>query len=83
MITVKDISTAFCTECGCKTTYSLSSHLEELTIRGVSFNYVEHSAQCTKCRNKVYVPMINDENVQSREEEYRKASTARLNRPPH
>jgi len=35
---MKGISTAFCIKCGCKTPYTLSSHLEELTIRGVSFS---------------------------------------------
>lgn len=71
---MKGISTAFCIECGCKTTYTLSSHLETLTIRGVSFSYAEHNAHCTHCGNKVYVPEVNDENVQSREDEYRKAA---------
>lgn len=71
---MKGISTAFCIKCGCKTPYTLSSHLERLTIRGVRFSYAEHSSHCTQCRNKVYVPEVNDENVQSRKDEYRKAA---------
>lgn len=71
---MKGISTAVCIECGCKTTYTLKSHLEKLTVRGISFKYVEHSAHCTQCGNEVYVPEVNDENVRSREDEYRKAA---------
>lgn len=66
--------TAICIECGCKTTYALKSTLEELTIRGITFKYVEHSAYCTQCGKEVYVAEVNDENVQSREDGYRKAA---------
>lgn len=71
---MKGDSTAICIECGCKTTYTLKTTLEELTIRGVTFRYVEYSAYCTRCGNEVYVAEINDENVQSREDGYRRAA---------
>lgn len=71
---MKGNSTAICIECGCKTAYTLKSTLEELTVRGVTFKYVEHSAYCTQCGEEVYVAEINDENVQSREDGYRKAA---------
>ena len=71
---MKGTSTAICIACGCKTTYTLKSTLEELTVRGVTFQYVEHSAYCTQCGKEVYVEEVNDENVQSREDSYRKAA---------
>lgn len=71
---MKGMSTAVCIECGRRTTRTLKSHLEKLTVRDISFNYIEHSAHCTQCRNEVYVREVNDENVRSREEEYRKAA---------
>lgn len=66
--------TALCITCGCKTNYTIKSHLEKLTVREISFNYVEHTAFCSLCGNEIYVPEVNDENVQSREDAYRKAA---------
>ena len=66
--------TAICTDCGCKTPYTVKSHLEELTVREITFSYVEHSTYCTQCGKEVYVPEISDENVQAREDAYRKAA---------
>lgn len=71
---MKDTLTAICIDCGCKTTYTIKSHLENSRVRGISFNYVEHSAHCTQCGKEIYVPQVNDENVQSREDGYRKAA---------
>lgn len=71
---MKGSTTAVCIECGCKTTYTIESHLEKLAVRGISFDYVEHSAHCAQCGNEVYVPEVNDENVRSREDGYRKAA---------
>lgn len=71
---MKGRSTAICTDCGCKTPYTVKSHLEELTVREITFSYVEHSTYCTQCGKEVYVPEISDENVQSREDAYRKAA---------
>lgn len=66
--------TAFCVECGRKKPYSVTSTRETLTIRGVSFQYVERQARCQDCGELVYVPEINDANVKSREDAYRKAA---------
>lgn len=63
----------FCTKCGQKVSYSIKTEIIELTIRGVTFNYAEMSANCGNCNQSVYVPEINDANVESREEAYRKA----------
>ena len=65
-------ATAFCIGCSCETPYTVSSSRETITIRGLTFSYVELHAHCGKCGEPIYVPEINDENVASREEGYRK-----------
>lgn len=67
-------ATAFCTTCGCKVPFSVSSSRETITVRGLAFSYVELHAHCNQCGKLLYVPEINDENVESREEGYRKAA---------
>lgn len=64
---------AFCMECGRPVEYSIKSEVIELTIRGVTFSYVELSAYCRECGCNIYVSEINDNNAESREEAYRKA----------
>jgi putative zinc finger/helix-turn-helix YgiT family protein len=71
---MKGRSTAICTDCGCKTAYTVKSQLDELTVRDITFTYVEHIAYCEQCGQRVYVPEISDENAQSREDAYRKAA---------
>lgn len=45
---------------------------KEISVREISFSYLERSAFCTACGEEVYVPAINDGNVRSREEAYKK-----------
>ncbi|MBE7065141.1 MAG: DUF4065 domain-containing protein [Ruminococcaceae bacterium] len=63
----------FCLECGCDVNYSIVSEVVEIFGRGVKFCCAEMSAYCNVCGEKLYVPEINDANVNSREEAYRKA----------
>lgn len=65
--------TAYCIECGCERPYDVTSCREEMTVRGVTFSAVLMYAHCQECGELVYVPEINDENVRSREAEYRRA----------
>lgn len=64
----------FCIECSKKVSYSIKSELVELKIRDTTFNYIELSAVCDECGCELYIPEINDANVEAREESYRKAS---------
>ena len=41
-------------------------------VNGVKLSYVEALALCKECGNELYVPDINDRNVQSRKAAYRK-----------
>ena len=64
----------FCINCGGERQYTVKSNRRELTIRGIKFSFVEHIAYCTDCNEEVYVPEINDENVQAKEDAYREAA---------
>lgn len=64
----------FCINCGLERQYTVKSNRRELTIRGIKFSFVEHIAYCTECNEEVYVPEINDENVQEKEDAYREAA---------
>jgi len=64
----------FCIECGDYKQFAVKTTREEITVRGVTFSYLEQSAYCSECGEEVYVPEINDINVQAREDAYRKAS---------
>lgn len=64
----------FCIECSRKVTYSVKSERVELNVRGTKFSYVELFAICEECGSEIYLPEINDANVEAREEAYRKAA---------
>lgn len=65
---------AFCIECGEKRPYRVSSSRDTIMVKGITFSYIEMQAFCTECGAPVYVPEINDANVEAREEGYRKAA---------
>lgn len=66
--------TAFCTNCGQKQLYTLSSSEERLIVHGIIFEYLETVARCSVCGEMVYVPEINDENAKAREEAFEAAA---------
>ena len=43
---------------------------EETNVHGIAFNCLEHTAYCSVCGSELYVPIINDMNVQARENAY-------------
>ena len=65
---------AFCIECGEERDYNIRTELVEIEVNGVTFSYNEQSAFCAECGEELYVPEINDRNVEAREEAYRKAA---------
>ena len=65
---------AYCIGCNEKTAYTVKSQRVEMEVRGTKFYYIEQTAYCRECGEAVYVPEINDSNVLSREEAYRKAA---------
>lgn len=71
---MSDIAAAFCLKGGCKTTFRKIVSRAEAEVRGIKFSFVEVNPICVECGAPVYVSDVNDENVQARENAYRKAS---------
>ena len=69
-----ELKKAYCLNCDEKRAYKEKTTREEVTVRGITFSYPEHTAYCAECGSEVYVAEINDKNVQEREDAYRKAS---------
>lgn len=67
-------NTVYCINCDDKTEYLIKSQRVDMSVRGIEFSYVEHTAYCATCGEEVYVPEVNDLNVSSREDAYRKAA---------
>ena len=65
--------TAFCITCDEDVEYTMFAERVETVIRGEKISYVEVAAICPFCGEEIYVPEINDANVQAREDAYRKA----------
>lgn len=64
--------TVFCMSCGDDREYKVQSHRIEVEVRGIHFSYVELTAVCAICGEELYVPEVNDANVQAQEDAYRK-----------
>ena len=71
---MNNTSTAFCLKCGCKRAFKKITARAEAKVREIEFSFVETIAICSGCGEEVYVPEVNDENVQAREDAYRKAA---------
>jgi predicted RNA-binding Zn-ribbon protein involved in translation (DUF1610 family) len=69
-----NMRTAFCTNCGKKVAYSSFSREDDSTVRGVAVRYTEIVAVCPNCDTELYVPEVNDANVEARQEAYKIAS---------
>lgn len=64
----------FCIECGNFSEYEIRSEQIQCEVRGTPFTCTEETAYCRECGEAVYVPEMNDRNVQAREDAYRKAA---------
>lgn len=56
----------FCEYCGCKQPCEEFVVPRTITVRGRTFSYNHKLVACTECREEIYVPKINDENVLAR-----------------
>jgi hypothetical protein len=72
----EDEPQALCTVCLDKHPYRTEQSQQTSTVRNVTFSYLERRAYCTVCGNEIYVPEVNDANVESRERAYAAASQA-------
>lgn len=61
---------SYCIECDKEVPYSINVRPSRITVRDVTFDCGEIYALCTECGAEVYVPEINDKNVENREKAY-------------
>ena len=66
--------TAFCIECDEDVEYTMFTERVETVVRGAKIRYVEVAAKCPVCEEELYVPEVNDVNVQARGDAYRNAT---------
>ena len=72
------MKTAFCIWCNEKTPYEVHVNGKHLIRKnGIGFFVKELSAVCTNCGFDVYVPEVNDANVERREKAYKKSMIRR------
>ena len=63
----------FCLNCGKKRPYHVSRRQEKMTVRGVEFVCPEYVAHCAACGREIYVPTVNDRNVEIHKRYYQEA----------
>ena len=71
---MKKRKTAFCIACDEDGEYTMFTERVETVVHGAKIRYVEVAAKCPVCEEDLYVPEINDVNVQARGDAYRNAT---------
>lgn len=61
---------SYCIECNKEIPYSIDVYPSRITVRDITFDCDNIHAFCRKCGSEVYVPEINDMNVEIREKAY-------------
>ena len=70
-------SRPFCLECGKKVEFRVEAGFRNMEAHGVKFSFREETAYCAECAHEVYVPEIEDANVDVRRKAYGKARRER------
>ncbi len=65
--------TAFCVACGEKEEYDVRTETVKLKYKGVSFVYESQIAACKVCGIEMYIPKLNDANVDAANAAYERA----------
>lgn len=60
----------FCIDCDRFSEYFIREVPDEMTVRGITFSYDELQAICCTCHAELYVPEVNDWNVDRRARAY-------------
>lgn len=70
----QDSSKAFCLSCGTEQNYRISRRMVRMKVRGVEFTAPQYEGCCTGCGREIYVPSVNDMNVELRSRYYKEAT---------
>lgn len=62
---------AFCEKCRSDVEYAIAEVRMTGTIKGAEYHYIGKEARCLRCHSLIFVPEINDYNLQSSYEVYR------------
>lgn len=68
----------FCIECGDLRGFRIRAYLKTYIHKDVTFRYIEHAALCEACGKRVYIPEVNDMNVDAIEKEYFKEKVKQI-----
>ncbi|MDE7313867.1 MAG: DUF4065 domain-containing protein [Eubacterium sp.] len=63
---------AFCEECRNDTCYTVSEKTMIGNIKGAEYHYIGKEAYCASCGSRVYVPELNDSNLEQLYDTYRR-----------
>lgn len=55
----------FCLNCGRNVGYKVVSARDSIEWKGVMYNFINLEAHCCRCEAEIYVPLINDLNVEA------------------
>jgi hypothetical protein len=66
-----DKNLAFCEECRDEVEYAVTEVPMVGTIKGVEYHYTGKEARCIGCGTRIYVPEINDSNLEALYDVYR------------
>lgn len=66
-----DRKLTFCEECRADVNYTITDTAMAGTIKGVSYGYSGREAHCTECGSLIYVPEVNDYNLNALYHTYR------------
>jgi len=64
----------FCEKCRKEVNYTITEKNMAGKIKGTEYEYKGKEARCAECGSYVYIPQINDDNLESLYNEYRKRS---------
>ena len=63
----------FCTNCNKEVNYIIAFRfVKNYKVKDLEISYDEMIALCKECRNEIYVPQVNDINVEARIRAYEK-----------
>ena len=63
---------AFCEECRKDVNYVEKDEIKKGTLKEKEYQYLGKSAFCEECNSKLYIPYIEDYNLKSLYDEFRK-----------
>lgn len=71
----------FCPKCGYSVEYFIREQVDTMKVRDVEFTYWEAKAYCDNCHTHIYIPWVQDLNVERRRKAFYKSSGREFIKP--